>query len=525
MKSLIYLYKRSFINRVKKALHKPITYLYVIGVLAYVVFIIFGFGQMFSGMGIDNPQGFVTILSFFILVSIPSNILIYARKKGLIFKPSDVNFVFSSPVNPKQVLLYAQTKQYILSFILALIFCIGGVWLFHLSPVLMVIYFIAAVFIENIMEASLMILIFGNETISEKGMTVLRNLVKIIIAVLVLLGVYLLFTEGKSLQLIQIYLNHPFLQMIPLIGWNIAFIRLLILGPTTLNIICTILYLATTLLLFILAKKMKCTGEYYEEAMTFAEDYEAAMKKSRKGEVAFVGKKKKYKAAKVEYKGDYAKAIFYRQILEYKKNRFFIFGPYSLLCLGVGVAVAIFAYQNLSELSGLNEYIIPGVGAYLTFIFSAYTSKWGKELENPYTYLLPDSSLKKLWYATLIEHIRALIDGCLIAIPVAVVLKISVIQFVLSVLIYVCLQANKLYMNVLAEAVIGNLLGTVGKQILRMLGQGIVMAAAIIAAIIGSAVFRSEVGFILLLIVTVAFTAIIAIGASVVFNKMEAVDA
>ena len=35
----------------------------------------------------------------------------------------------------------------------------------------------------------------------------------------------------------------PWLQMIPVIGWQIAAYRLILLGPTVLNVICTVLYL------------------------------------------------------------------------------------------------------------------------------------------------------------------------------------------------------------------------------------------------------------------------------------------
>ena len=59
-------------------------------------------------------------------------------------------------------------------------------------------------------------------------------------------------------------------------------------------------------------------------------------------------------------------------------------------------------------------FIIPGVVAYVTFIFTGYATKWSKELENPYTYLIPDTPLKKVWYSTKIEHYRAIVDGILV---------------------------------------------------------------------------------------------------------------
>ena len=132
-----------------------------------------------------------------------------------------------------------------------------------------------------------------------------------------------------------------------------------------------------------MAYRMRCSGEYYEYAMKFADDYEEAKIRGAKGEVAFVGAKKaKVKKAKITYKGYYAKAIFYRQLLEYKKKKFFIFGYYNLICLAVGIAIAFFSRGEGSA----REYAIfvaTGAGAYCTILFSGFQTKWAKELENP----------------------------------------------------------------------------------------------------------------------------------------------
>ncbi len=45
MESLIYLYVRSFKNRLIKALHKPVTYIYLILGIAYACLVISGGGR------------------------------------------------------------------------------------------------------------------------------------------------------------------------------------------------------------------------------------------------------------------------------------------------------------------------------------------------------------------------------------------------------------------------------------------------------------------------------------------------
>ena len=162
--------------------------------------------------------------------------------------------------------------------------------------------------------------------------------------------------------------------------------------------------------------------------------------------------------------------------------------------------------------------------AYIVFIFSGYATKWSKELENPYTYLIPDSSFKKMWYATKIEHIRAIVDGVLMAVPGAVVMGISPVLTVLFVLLYVCLMANKLYYFMLADLIIGQLLGTAGRSVVKVFLQGIVIGIAAMAAVIGGIFLGIEVGFAIMIVVTLVLTFLGALIAATSFNKMEVTE-
>ena len=61
-----------------------------------------------------------------------------------------------------------------------------------------------------------------------------------------------------------------------------------------------------------------------QDAAKFADDYAEMKARKNNGEMVMsIGKKKKFKRASVEYKASGAKAIFYRQLLEYKKEKWF----------------------------------------------------------------------------------------------------------------------------------------------------------------------------------------------------------
>lgn len=429
MKGLIYLYQRTIANRIKKALKRPVTYIMGIFILFYIVMVYNSFNMMIEDGSFNSPDNLVTILSITIFWLFPANLISYARRRGLLFRPSEVHFVFSSPVSPKMVLMFAGVKSFSINIILGFVIVAAGLMWFEAGIGQVLVYFLFFVVFESILEASAIIFCYGNERLSEKFFKGLVAAMYLFMGVILAIAVYLMITREPSFGLLQEFFAMPVIQMVPVVGWNVAVTRLIFLGADTVNVIGMTLFLVSTLLMFLAAWRMTCTGEYYEDAMKFADEYQTRREKQKKGvaSVPWLEKRRKFKQASVEYKGSYAKAIYFRQMLEYKKNPTFIFGWNTLLCLGLGILIGAIGYFNdaVRELGPGKVFIIPGVASYVTFIFSGYATKWSKELENPYTYLIPDTPLKKMWYATKIEHFRAIADGILITLPGAVIFGIG----------------------------------------------------------------------------------------------------
>lgn len=523
MHSLRYLFLTTAKNKVKKALKRPVTYIAGIFILLYMLLVLVGMGSFFLSVGIDSSRTVAAGLSALMFLIIPSNIISYVKRKGLLFKPSDTHFVFSAPEHPKKVILYAGIKPILMGLIVGIFVMVIGVVYCNIPLWRMLLYFIYSAVVENIMEASLMVICYGNETLPERLFKGLAVVLYGLLAVFMLVAVYLLSTRGFAMSVLTDYLTLPVIQLIPLIGWEVAVIHLILVGPTVVNVIASVLFLLLTAGLAWYAANMRCTGEYCEDAAKFADEYAIKRKRARKGEMG-VGKRKFVRRASVEYKGAYAKAIYYRQLLEYKKNRFFIFGWNSLAFFLLGVAVAVVGYfNNMADMSG-KIFIIPGILAYAMFIFSGYVTRWEKELMNPYTYLIPDTNFRKLWYSTLIEHIRAFADGCLITLPATVTLRLSPLYVILTIFFYMCLAGNKLYMNMLADAILGKRLGDAGKSFLRAGLQGIVLAAALVGAVAVGFIVSIPAAFITMILIIAGFTFAGALIASLSFEKMEALD-
>ncbi len=522
MEALFYIRKKAMQNRIRKSLTKPITYLYLAFFGFYLIMFLKSLGPITTDFGIDNTDGFAGILTFFIFVIIPSNLLAYSKRKGLIFTKADVQFLFSAPFSPKMLLVYAHLRSALVTFIMGGIFTIAGAIWFHVPITKLLLYFFVESILQNLLETSLMMLCYGSERLSDKFKNLISIVMYLIIGSFFIIGAVIVWRDGISSKVIFEYLNSPYIQLVPLIGWNIAFIRMLLIGVTTINIIGSILYFVSVAILFFLAVKMKCSGEYFEDAISFSEEYSIKKEKYKKGE-QFGGKIKKHKQVKgIAYKGYYANAIFYRQILEYRKNTFFIFGIHTIIMFAAGVGIAVVAYMG--NITQWKEYIIVGVMAYIVWVFSGYATKWSKELENPYTFLLPDTAFRKLWYATLLEHIRSFFDACLLTIPAALFLKITFLQAVLCILVYICLQANKLYITVMAEFLIGSVLGNMGKQLFKMFVFSFIFGLAIAGAIACNVLISVASGFLCMIVILLIETIGCMYVAANIFEKMESIQ-
>lgn len=522
MKALLYITKRTIINRVKQALKRPITYLYIVGGCAYLFMIAFGFGRIFEKMKFNSAFGLVAIISLWTVYIYGTNFVGYANKKGVLFKPSHTHFIFTAPINPKLILLYGANKNFLMSFIVAVIFCTGGATIFKLQGGQVVLLFLVSFVLEVILEGSQIVFLYVNESLSERTLKMVSKLVYVLLIGIAVFLFWYIRTYGFSLDSIKGLVNFPAIQMIPLIGWNIALYHLILLGPSTINVICSILYILSVVASLMVAVKMKCTGGYYEDAAKFADDYVEFRSKNKRGDTTLsIGKKKTFKKVTSTYEATGAKAIFYRQLLEYKKERFFIFGYMTLVC----AALAFVLIKVIGKPSGVDpQFFLLGAMAYMVLLASGYMGKWEKELKNPYIYLIPDTSLKKMWYATVLEHIKAAIDGLIFAVPIGIAWKIAPINVIIVVLTYVILQANKLYLRILADALLGDTLGQTGKNIMRIFIQSAMLGLGVLLALLGGMLINMRLVFPIVLVYSIITTAVIASLAIGRFGNMEQIE-
>ncbi len=524
MSAVFYLYRQTLKNRLRKAMRKPITYVYLVIIVLYLFMLPYSFRVMFSEFKMDSPEGLAAVFTAFAFWVIPANLITYAKRKGLIYRKSDVHLLFPAPISPKKVLLYAHIKTLFTNLLLNLVLVVAGAYIFNVEWWRMVLYFLFSMVVENLLEGCIMLLCYGNQRLGEKGRGLLIKAAYALVGVLVVLALFAYRSDGLSWDMVLTYLHSDQVQMVPLIGWYVAVVHLLFVGPTVVNVFCSILYLVLLAVVLWAALRMKCTGEYYEDAMKFADDYEEVLSSRRRGRSDVrLGKKKHFGKASVTYRGRGAKAIFYRQLLEYKKNRFFIFDVTTVICLAGSIGLS-WLYHEEGGFGNLADFIVPAAMAYVVFIFTALSGKWGTELKSPYTFLIPDNAFSKLWYATAMQHMQAAINGTLLAVPAGLIMGMSPLTIVLSILLFVMLNACKLYILAVAEVAVGNVLGQVGKQLFQMFLMGIAITVGIVGAVLGMMVGGINLAYALMIVLLLGETAIFMTIASLCFYRMETVE-
>lgn len=522
MRALIYVSKRTFINNLKKALKKPASLLLIIGGFIYAIFVAVMLGKFVSLVHFDSVQGLIVIITIWTLYIFLANFASYASRKGVIFKPSHAHFIFTAPVNPKLILIHSAWMNYLVSIIVSILFLVGGMVIFKVELWKMVLFFLVECVLEIMLEVSIMVLMYTNDRIPEKVKIWIGRGIKVFLIGIAVFIVFYFKKYGVSVETASAFIDWPGLQMIPVAGWNISVYRLILLGPDTLNVICTVLYLSTVAFALLAAWRMKCDGGYYEDAARFADDYAEMRKRKSNGEMVMsIGeKKKKFRRVNESFQATGAKAIFYRQLLEYKKEKYFIFSKMTLMCLAIAILLSRVMRDSAMK-SGMQAMYLMGIILYMTLILSGYLGKWENELKSPYLFLIPDSPVKKLWYATLMEHIKALVDGCIFCIPLGVSWKIGPIQILLAVLTYAVLQANRMYTKVVAQCLLGESLGQTGQNLVRALIQMTILGIGAAIAIAAGVIINVDLVFPIILIYSMIVTVAIGLLASIRFHSME----
>ena len=485
MRPLFYIFRKTIKNHIKQLKKKPgilILYMFIFIVLVLMIVVTIINPQRSSARGSIELYGAI-------VTGIILGVVFFGVKNGIengssFFRLSDVNLVFTAPISPTRVLIYGFIKQLYttLFLIFFLLFQIPN--LSNLLPItgpgILIIFL--TLFLLFLTMSILGILTYTIASKSNKSRSLAKRILNSLMAIFGLALLYNIFVYKDFMRAAIRLLNNKFFIYLPLIGWFKSILMAAVNGITYSFYINVLLCIAFIILMIYTLFKMNT--DYYEDVLAATDRNEdlITMKKSGNGNINYG--RKKFRKIKSGNIGSGASAIFYRHLLEYKKSGIPFVDKMTFIMLGIGVS---------------SRYIMPGNSMNTILYFSIYVlffftiqGKWGQELSKPFIYLIPYSSISKLFYATLADLIKYTIDGLVLFISCGIIFKSSAMSAILCAIAYASFGAIYTYGDVLSRRALGKAHSKNLRVFIKMGITFLVVLPGIIASIIVLVVYNEN---------------------------------
>lgn len=472
MESIIYLVKRTIVNSIKELRKKPLRLILYIGMVLLIIV-----SLRFAVKGNVQPSDknvevyksiFLGLIIMFLFVSLKTGI----EKGNTLFRLSDANFLFPAPIKPQLILFYGFTKQMGNSFLLIIVLAFQMPNLYYNFPmkdygwaIILVVTFLFA-----ILTSIIGVLLYSIGSIKKGYKKTMNRALYGFIGFVFIGMIYNVIQSGEPLQGFINFFNMRVFDYLPIIGWILNIYTSAILGFS----FTTIIYISLIMLsgigfLFVI---YSLNLDYYEDALNNSITKEEQLTKAKKGKLSWnqsVGKTRKT-TGKIRYtKG---RAILSKQMLETNKTGSIFTDKATLFILGFGLIFAYIMREN--SIDSLLYMMI-----YMNIVFSQ-SNLWAMELEKHYIYLIPESSTKKVVYATLLENMKALGTG-LIAFSIATfIFDVSVYEGLVLGVAYGSFTSVILFSDLLIRKILGVGLSLFAERFIKFFMIGIILVPGII---------------------------------------------
>lgn len=517
MEAIIYLIQRNIINSLKELRKKPLKLVLYIAMSMLII------GSLIlsikSNMKLQetNMEVYKSIFLAFILIFLFLSLKTGIEKGNNLFRLSDANFLFPAPIKSQLVLLYGFTKQTKNNFIFILLLVFQMPNLYNNFPMknygwaIILLASFLFIFLASIMG----VLLYSIASLKDIYKRII-NYILYGLAGLVVLGlVYNILIIGEPLQGAIDFFNMSFFNHIPIVGWLLNIYTSAVLGFN----IKTLLYISLIILFTVgfLLVIYKLDLDYYEDALNNTLTKEEQLAKAKRGKSAWNQSGSKTRKTKGTINYTKARAILSKQILEARKTGTIFIDKSTLLTSGFSL---IFAY--ISRANGVNFLLYMLV--YMNIILSQ-SNQWSAELEKHYVYLIPESSIKKIIYSTLLDNVKALITG-LITFTIAIfIYDISLLEGVVLGITYSSFTSVILYSDLVIRRILGGRLSIVAEKLIKFLIIAIMLVPGLILSfVLGLFISKYTAGqgtYLILILYNIFISLIFIFLSKGIFEKIE----
>lgn len=327
-----------------------------------------------------------------------------------LFTMADVGLLFVSPISSKKILSYGLIstvgKTLLTSiFILFQVFTLRSSFGFGFIEImtLFILYTVITI-VGQLLAIGLYIFTNGNQ--------IRKNIVKVILLLftgVLVLYIYLQNKEGMGfLDLLMATVDEAWFGYVPIAGW-IVMIMKGVVEQAFLNVVIGIV-LIVVFTIIVIGMLTFGKADYYEDVLISTEITAAAMKavkEGKRGADVYGAKRKSFVRDSDDQvlRGSGAMTIFYKQLLEIRRaNRIPFIDLFTIIaCIGI-----VIAKQNMDH-----EYAIYGITGFLIYMLYFFTimGRLKIELTKPFIYMIPVSSVKKVFAASITSILKPCVDA------------------------------------------------------------------------------------------------------------------
>jgi hypothetical protein len=511
-------------NYILGILKSPKRMLLRVGYVVMMTFVVWMNVNNLSGE--NNANELVTIGSYFssgalaLLIMMSYGLL---KKSSVYFKNSEINMLFTAPINPRKILLFNLLKKiptYLGTSVLTLVFALAlAIRVFQPSISEIILVCVGYTLVLLVLEPlSFLLFVIASKLRKE---TIRQNFLKIFYAAIGGACIVLFYlasrTEGYTLEAVLSALSNDMLDYIPIIGWGRHIIMSIANGITTQTYVMLTLLIVTYIGLIVATYRLG--DDYYEEVIATSEERTEIIKKAKEGKmnISFKGFNKKNVSVKKEQ--TYAFSFDWKRKLILKRKDISIYlSMETVMCIAIIALLKFFSKGNISE---YGPYMACGMYFYVKFLFSSNTHL-DEELKKPFFYLIPDKPMRKIIALVRIDLLRFFINISLVSLVHIILHQVFDFAFILLPFVGTLFYALLVFSSVLFKVFFPS--NDVNKVLLLVkFIQMILLAlpAFILMITIGTVTESVAIAFAVSIVVNVLVCVILLSLSEVLFEKLE----
>jgi hypothetical protein len=465
MNALVFLVRKQIKNFFRELVHHPSKLVLYLVMAAFLVLGLVA-GQKEPAKAAQYSDFRILhgiFLAWLLFLTVPT--IFGSLKSGTtMFKMSDVNFLFVSPISPKSILNYGvmkQTASTLFGFIF-LLFCSGSLMSnFRISFLGVIWLVLGSVMIVVVMQV-ISLLAYSLSNGDAKRQNVVRIVLYVYLGALALTVLFLFQKNGGGLEAFYAAIASPYLEYFPVVGWTKGAVFGFITGDARAAAVYLLLLAAAFFLCFLLFKRSD--ADYYEDVLQSTETMFEARQAMKEKRGATVRSGRKVRVGKTGLGGGWgASTFFYKHLCEARRRSRLVFISVStvvmLLC-----DIALTYFVSSVERSDSGGAILPdhlmliafAADLYILFLMNA-AGDWSRELTKPYIYLVPADPFRKLIWASMTSVIKPFVDGAVFFFVLCAVVHANLLTALVCFLAYGSFGLLFLSGNVLGQRTMGSM--------------------------------------------------------------------